>query len=440
MPRVAVAGAILGAAVLLAGGTAGCGSTAAQQASGSATASPVASPVSAIASPVSGLPPCQTATATGCDRSKLPTNPRASSACVGKGPGTITASPVGLGDIAYVQPMGLMIGAHVTPIDHGYFYVKGALATPPRETPIYSPLDGNVSVVTRTVRASATAGGATTYDDYAITIEATCTFRVRFSNMLRFSGGLEAAIGPLAANETKTPNYHVRAGELIGATGLPTAYGIDVWVENDDLTLTGFIDPAQYTAGEAWKTHMADLFQYTREPIKSELLALDERDATPRWGRIGYDIDGKLVGNWFRVGTGGYAGLTNMREGYWVGHLSLVYDGNDPGQIIVSVGDYQATPMQFAVIGNEPDPASVDPTTGLIKYELGQIEWFSADTGMTWDHQAYMPHVRTRAGADVIGTILLQLVGPRSLKVEIFPGKTAGQVSGFDAGALLYQR
>jgi hypothetical protein len=436
MPRVAVIGAILGTAVLLAGGTAGCGSATARQAS-VAKASPTASPV---ASAVSGLPPCQTATATGCDSSKLPANPRASSACVGKGPGTITASPVGLGDIAYIQPMGLMVGAHVTPIDHGYFYVKGALATPPREAPIYSPLDGNISAVTRTVRDSATAGGAATYDDYAITIEATCTFRVRFSNMVRFSGGLQAAIGPLAANETKTPNYHVKAGELIGATGLPTAYGIDVWVENDDLTLTGFIDPAQYTAAEAWKTHMADLFQYTREPLKSELLALDERDATPRWGKIGYDVDGKLVGNWFRVGTGGYAGQSNMRDGYWVGHLSLVYDGNDPGQIIVSLGDYQGSARQFAVIGNEPDPASVDATTGLIKYELAQIEWFSANTGLTWDHQAYVPHVRTRAGADVIGTMVLQLLGPRSLKVEIFPGTPAGHVSGFDAGALMYER
>jgi hypothetical protein len=437
MPRVAMAGAILGATLLLAGGTAGCGSTTAGQATTSAAASPAAS---ATASAASGLPPCQTATATGCDRSKLPANPRASTACVGKGPGTITASPVGLSDIAYIQPMGLMIGAHVTPIDHGYFYVKGALATPPRETPIYSPLEGNISVVTRTVRASATAGGAATYDDYAITIEATCTFRVRFSNMVRFSGGLEAAIGPLAASQTITPNYHVKAGELIGATGLPTAYGIDVWVENDDLTLTGFINPSQYTAGEAWKTHMADLFQYTREPLKSQLLALDERDATPRWGKIGYDVDGKLVGSWFRVGTGGYAGLSNMREGYWAGHLSLVYDGNDPEQIIVSLGDYQGSARQFAVIDNAPDPASVDTTTGLIKYQLGEIEWFAADTGLAWDHQAYMPHIRTRAGADVMGTIVLQLVGPRSLKVEVFPGKLATQVSGFDSGAVMFER
>jgi len=29
------------------------------------------------------------------------------------------ASPIDLDQIAFIQPMGLMIGGHVTPIDHG---------------------------------------------------------------------------------------------------------------------------------------------------------------------------------------------------------------------------------------------------------------------------------------------------------------------------------
>jgi hypothetical protein len=32
------------------------------------------------------------------------------------------------------------------------------------------------------------------------------------------------------------------------------------------------------------------------------------------------------------------------------------------------------------------------------------------------------------------------LTGQRQLKVEIFPGKAASQVAGFDAGAVLYER
>jgi len=34
----------------------------------------------------------------------------------------------------------------------------------------------------------------------------------------------------------------------------------------------------------------------------------------------------------------------------------------------------------------------------------------------------------------------LQLIGPRQLKMEIFPGKTAADVVGFDSGALSYER
>ena len=385
------------------------------------------------------LPPCVTLTATGCDPSALLGKGRGSPGCVGKGPGTITASPIAVEDLLYIQPMGLMAGGHVTPIDHGYFYTKAAMATPPRQTPVYAPMDGNVSTVTRTIRQNG-LGNVATYDDYATTIEATCTFRVRFSNMVRFSGGLGSAVGQLQGNETKNPNYPVKADELIGYTGPPTAYGIDVWVEDDDLTLTGFVKLAQYTAAEAWKTHVADLFDHTQEPLRSQLLALDERDAMPRWGKIDYDIDGKLVGNWFRVGSGGYAGLSGMREGYWDGHLAVVYDGNDPAQVDVSFGNYQGAARQFAVIGNAPDPATVAQSTGLVRYELGLIQTYSTPSGQLWDGKTYLPHIRTRASAGVIGTVLLQLMATRSLKVEIFPGKTADQVAGFDANAVMYER
>jgi hypothetical protein len=414
------------AAVLMAG----CGSPAV------AVRSPQVSTPGSQRAPSPSLPPCLTATATACDKSNIHVGGNGSSGCKGSGTGTITASPIALEDIAFIEPMGLMAGGHVTPIDHGYFYVKGALASPPVQAAVYSPMDGNISTVTRSVRGAGNSG----YDDYAITIEATCTFRVRFSNLVRFAGPLGSTIGQLQGNETKNPNYAVKAGELIGYTGLPTAYGIDVWVENDDLSLSGFINPAQYTAAETWKTHMADLFDYTREPLKSQLLALLERDASPRWGKIDYDIDGRLVGNWFLAGSGGYRGLHPMVEGYWVGHLAIVYDGNDPGQVDMSFGNYQGVAQQFAVVGSTPDPATVAQSSGLVKYELGQIQSYSATTGAEWDAKTYLPHMRVRAAGGVLGTVLVQLVGERSLKVEIFPGKSAAAVTGFDSSALLYER
>ena len=387
----------------------------------------------------SGLSRCNSATATGCDKSQI-----SPAGCRGNGPATITASPISVADLAYIQPMGLEIGGHVTPIDHGYFYINGAFSNPTAQAPVYAPLDGIVTSVTRTVR-NGDPGAATgssqraTYDDYAITVAATCTFRVVFSNLSRFAGALAAKVGQLSSNQTSMPNYVVKSGELIGYTGLPTANGIDVSVQNDQTTLSGFINPAQYTAAEPSKIHVVDFFDYTKEPLRSQLLAFDERDASPRWGKIDYSIDGKLIGNWFKVGTGGYAGLQKGGNDYWTGHLAVVYNGNDSSQIEVSFGNYQGQAQQFEVVGNIPDPAKVDQTSGLIKYELGQVEYYSGDTGQTWDNMHYMAHLRTRAGSPV-GTVLMQLTSQRQLKMEIFPGKTANQVSGFDAKVLMYER
>jgi hypothetical protein len=348
----------------------------------------------------------------------------------------IGASPIDLNEILYIQPMGLMIGGHVTPIDHGYFYIKGAFEEPSRQAAVRSPLGGVVTSVTRTSRQ----GPSGSYDDYAVTIEATCTFRVRFSNLDDFAGGLGDSVGQLQPNQSATPNYRVREGELIGHTGLPTANGIDVWVEDDNSTLTGFVNPDQYTKSESWKTHVVDLFDFTREPLKSQLLALDMRAASPRWGKIDYDIDGKLVGNWFRQGSGGYAGNQSGGEGYWDGHLALVYDANDPSQIVISFGNYQGQPQQFAVVGNTPDPATVSQETGPVTYELGQIVTYSGDTGRVWDGLSYLTDIKVRADTPATGTVLMQMVAQRQLRVEIFPGKTAAQVNGFDSGALIYER
>ena len=129
-----------------------------------------------------------------------------------------------------------------------------------------------------------------------------------------------------------------------------------------------------------------------------------------------------------------------MQSGYWDGHLAVVPDGNDPGQIDVSIGNYQGAARQFAVIGNSPDPATVAESAGLVRYELGLVETYSPATGLRWDGKAYVPHVRTRASPGVIGTVLMQMMAARSLKIEIFPGKSASQVAGFDANAVMFER
>ena len=46
----------------------------------------------------------------------------------------------------------------------------------------------------------------------------------------------------------------------------------------------------------------------------------------------------------------------------------------------------------------------------------------------------------SRASTPPVGMVLMQMVGERQLKVEVFPGSTAAQVAGFDSNALIYER
>ena len=79
-------------------------------------------------------------------------------------------------------------------------------------------------------------------------------------------------------------------------------------------------------------------------------------------------------------------------------------------------------------------------STGVVRYELGYVETYSAVTGQRWDGKAYAPHIRTRAAPGVIGTVLMQMTATRSLKMELFPGKSASQVAGFDSNAVMFER
>jgi hypothetical protein len=179
------------------------------------------------------------------------------------------------------------------------------------------------------------------------------------------------------------------------------------------------------------------MFDSFVEPIKSELLSKNIRQAYPRGGKIDYDIDGKLVGNWFVEGTNGYRG--NTQGDYWLMHLAFAYDALDPSLAVVSIGDFNGTPKQFAVKGNTPDPAVVSVTSGLVKYELTGIEYLAED-GRIWNRNEFTKISKAIESGPVEGVVLAQMIEERKLKFEVFPGKTASEVAGFTDAAKIYER
>ena len=375
---------------------------------------------------------CPTPTATGCGASQLNRFDPSAGTCVGKGPVQFGASPFRLDQLELIEPMGLTVGGHVTPIDHGYMFGKGTPDVPFDSFDIQSPAKGYVVQISRTQRGA--------MSDYAMTIEFSCTHYVQYSNMSSFVPKLiNAAGGSVGENEKKNIRVPVDEGELVARTG---PYGIDLYVWDFDKTLTGFVNPKSYS--EQWKIYSAQLYDYLKEPLKTQLLAKTVRAAAPRFGKIDYDIDGRLVGNWFEAGTGGYFGLNHGGEGYWSGHFSIAYDALDPTGIVVSIGNWDGQAQQFGVRANAFDPKDVSLSSGIVTYELLQPDWVVASTGQRWDHRNYIPEAKFKPIDNVPnavrGVLLLQLIESRKLKLEAFPDKTAHEVSGFTSHAKMYER
>ena len=340
------------------------------------------------------------------------------------------ASPFKIDDLAYILPMGCMIGGHVTPIDHGYFFGNDRLNATPDQFEIYSPAQGVIIELSRTNR-----NGSPPFIDHAITMEFPDGLSVHYSNMSSFSPHVLEQSGPVEVNINKGVSIPVEEGELVGRTG---QYGIDFSVRDANLKLKGFVVPKHYK-GESWKIHTTDMFKHFKKSIRNKLLEKALRPVKPRGGKIDYDIDGRLVGNWFIPGTGGYSGFSHGSEGYWKTHLAIAYDAIDPSAIIVSIGDWQGEAKQFGVQGNNPDPKDISIDSGLVKYELIQFSWMSAN-GDPWDHDSYVPDLVFKPFENIQGVVLLQMIDKRMLRMEIFPGKTADEVTDFTDNARIYKR
>jgi len=349
--------------------------------------------------------------------------------CTGKGTVNFMSPPRRLEDTAFIEPIGLINAnsGHVTPTDHGYYYPPN---WKPQDNPaefkdVLSPADGTVTTVQL-------VGGR--QGDYRLVIHHTCTFYTIYIHVKELSPKIAKAVGDFTSM-TKNTNIPVASGEVIGR-----ANAFDFSVHDDDVVLKGFIVPEHYD-GEPWKIHTVDMFAYFVEPIKTQLLDKNIKQSDPKAGKIDYDVDGRLVGNWFVQNTNGYRGTeSNQKAGrYWATHLSFAYDGIDPSLIMISIGDYNGESKQFSVKGNSPNPKDVGVSTGLVKYELVNYDYMVGDTGRYWDRISYAKGVKAVGTNEVQGVVLVQLMSDRKLKVESFSGKSAAEVTGFST-PIIYER
>jgi len=339
---------------------------------------------------------------------------------------TFEHAPVDIDLIEVVTPLGLMSGSHVTPVDHQYFQ---DFKEPDQDISVFSPAAGVVTDIQH-MSQTISDGDSQKIDDYRLVIEHTCSISSIFIHVGTLTGPLVDAAPP--PGEHASVAVSVAAGEKIGSFRM----NVDYSVVDLDVVLPGLLVPEHYDR-EPWKIHSPDPFDYFTPEIRSALVAKSLRVAEPLGGQFAYDIDGRLVGNWFLEGTNGYGGADLDR--YWAGHLAIAYDLFDPDQIVVSIGTFDGASAQFGVRGNGPDPEDVSFGSGPVVYELVDYDYFA--NGERWDRVSLVRGIDARSNdAPVHGVAVFELVSDRVLKAEFFPGVVAAEVGGFTGGSLVYER
>lgn len=340
--------------------------------------------------------------------------------CTNKNRVNLTHLPMDIKDVDSFTPYGATAGAHVTPIDHLYFYPK---AGPRDKYPVYAMADGFITEIT--VRGINVDSGESRPPEYRYVLQHSCETITYFDLVTKIDDSVLKEY-PKAASEGMRGRFPVKAGQIVGWIG---GQSLDTAVYNMNLILPGFITPEMYIA-EPWKIHTDDFFSYFNEEHQAQMLAISNRKVKPYSGKIDYDQPGKLIGNWFKEGTNGYAGANDSGigdgtgRGYWSGHLAIFYHHVNPSLVIVSLGEFKdGDPQAFAVAGNAPDPATVTASSGVVKYELEQPP----------DHDGALE------ASFVQGVVMFQVLEGEKLKAEIFPDKKASQVSDF-LNPIIYER
>ena len=343
-----------------------------------------------------------------------------------------------LDGIFYLRPMGAISGGHTIPTDH--IYIEGRTSggfhpsypRPPGDSllshDVRAPADGHIVGIDAMPGhlRPAPEGQSGLVEDYFLEIYHSCTLITIYIHL----NGLAPEILEVTGEFQKGSRWHwgsvgapieVKARQVIGS-----AIGFDFEVHDTEVTLGGFVVPSHHEG----RVHNADPFDYFEEPPRTLLLEKNLRTAEPRGGKIDFDIDGRLVGIWFQEGTGYGEGQA----------LAFAYDYLDPTQIRISVGGLVER-RGWGVRGNAPDPADVTPASGLIMYEITGTGWVVAATGEEWPEGSPHPGSELKGvNGESRGSLLVQMLGDRRVKVEVFLGQPSSRSEGFTSAARIYER
>lgn len=352
--------------------------------------------------------------------------------CTGTAKPPLTTLPMASEDFAFILPYGLMVGGHVTPVDHQYFS-PAVFDSAPGAYPVYAMADSVPHQIATRTHQGQGSYTSQTIPDYRMVFSLSCRLLYYFDLVTELAPGLEEQL------KASNGRLSVKAGQLIGRIGNQT---LDFAVWNIEKPLSNFLVPKHYD-GEARKLYTADPLDYYDAATKAKALAKYVRSAAPVSGRIDFDQDNRLIGNWFQANadgsTAGYAG--GAQNEYWVTHLAFAPHFLDPSRFIISIGNWPKPMGASQFIANEagPDPAVVEPASGLVKYTLMRPE--QQVQGQFWDGKSFPAgNINVVPTGTLKGCLLVQMLGAREIRAENFPDQACTTLSGFSTGAHKYVR
>jgi len=356
----------------------------------------------------------------------------------GKGEPTCAASSVKfthpvvpLDKLTRTIPYGMMIGDHVTPIDHAYLGIA-SLETPEAQRTEADYVDVTAPAGGTIIELSSLGAPSTN----RVVIDHGCGVYTVYMVLNRPSGVLANAYKDLTAKGGYLKlSLPIKVGEVFGQQ---RDNPLDFNVFDGSQWLRGFASPASYLTGDTSKPYTADYLPFFSGAIRTAMENSLQRTTAPRIGKIDHDVIGAAAGNWFLEGTFGYGGnpiatyqnaTTRVSGGpvqgknsYAWSHLSISPHHVDTTQWVFSIGwfsdpkgDHQQ--MLLSVPAGKPDPSKLTSADGAVVYELYVISaQFPGSTGGM--PPGSMPVGYTIVSGQSRGSVVLQVNSDNSLSLE----------------------
>lgn len=367
-----------------------------------------------------------------------------------------TKSILPVDQIAPTIPYGMMVGDHVTPIDHAYISLKVAykplsLRTELDYVPIYSPADGTI----------VSLGGLGSPTSHRVVIDHGCGVFSVFMVLNRFAGTIAEYQKRVDAGEVINPGISIKAGEIFGQQ---RDNPLDFNVFDGSKWLTGFANPASYLTGDTFKPYTSDYLDYFTDELRPYYENSLQKTTTPRIGKIDYDARGGAAGNWFIKDHFGYGcnpvaeyesatklfynSTDSSKLTYAWCHLAIAPHEVDNSAWIFSVGwwkDSKGDPKQLVinVEGNQPAPDKISVESGTVIYRLTQFSVIEPSGSPQRPDGGTAPFaigytVARGANMPTVGYVALQLKADGTLAIDVSTDAT--KPSGLSLSPRLYWR